>query len=281
MTISTAYSRDLGDELRHLRESGTGLTGRALAVQLGWDPSKVSNIEHGRARASEIDLVQYLTLCGKDVDFFEEFRRRYRHAFDLYFVQVPDELRTLSMTESAATKITTYDVLMMPGLLQTVPYAHELFVERGVETPENIKRGIELRVERQTIMRRPNRPECVFYLHELALQVRLGTAQVMEDQYLRLLHRTHVLRIVPANVMTAALLSKCSLYEFEKASPVSYGSTEAAMVFAQDPAAIKRTRKVFQRLDAVALDPEQSRRKLMEYVSRLREDSNGSRTDLA
>ncbi|HEX7303742.1 helix-turn-helix transcriptional regulator, partial [Lentzea sp.] len=92
MTISTAYSRDLGDELRRLRESGTGLTGRALAVQLGWDPSKVSNIEHGRARASEIDLVQYLTLCGKDVDFFEEFRRRYRHAFDLYFVQVPDNL---------------------------------------------------------------------------------------------------------------------------------------------------------------------------------------------
>src|SRR5690242_18496437 len=101
MTISTAYSRDLGDELRRLRESGTGLTGRALAVQLGWDPSKVSNIEHGRARASEIDLVQYLTLCGKDVDFFEEFRRRYRHAFDLYFAQVPDELRTLAMTEAA------------------------------------------------------------------------------------------------------------------------------------------------------------------------------------
>ncbi|MFD5828107.1 helix-turn-helix domain-containing protein [Lentzea sp. NPDC060358] len=281
MTISTAYSRDLGDELRRLRESSTGLTGRALAVQLGWDPSKVSNIEHGRARASEIDLVQYLTLCGKDVDFFEEFRRRYRHAFDLYFVQVPDNLRTIAMTESLATKITTYDVLLMPGLLQTVPYAQELFIERGIETPENIKKGIDLRVERQAIMRRPNRPECVFYIHELALQMRLGSAQVMEEQYLRLLHRTHTLRIVPASAMKAALLSKCALYEFEKAPPVAFSATDSAMVFAQDPAALERTRKVFKRLDALALDQEQSRRKLAEYVSRLREDSNGPRTDLA
>ncbi|SDG86136.1 Helix-turn-helix domain-containing protein [Lentzea fradiae] len=281
MTLSTAYSRDLGDELRRLRESCTGLTGRALAVQLGWDPSKVSNIEHGRARASEIDLVQFLTVCGKDLGFFEDFRRRYRHAFDLYLVQVPDELRTLAMTESLASKITTYDVLTITGLLQTVPYAQALFDERAIETPENVRKGIDLRIERQTIMRRPNRPQCVFYLHELALRVRLGSAQVMEEQYRRLLFRTHELRIVPADVMTAALLSKCALYEFEKVPPVAVGVTETALVFAQAPAAVERTRKVFRRLDAVALDPEQSRRKLAEYVSRLREDSNGSRTDLA
>ncbi|GGU68176.1 helix-turn-helix domain-containing protein [Lentzea flava] len=59
---STAYSRDLGDELRRLRETCTGLNGRNLAKKLGWDPSKVSNIEHGRARASEIDLVQLFTV---------------------------------------------------------------------------------------------------------------------------------------------------------------------------------------------------------------------------
>ncbi|GAA3689118.1 hypothetical protein GCM10022267_89890 [Lentzea roselyniae] len=79
---STAYSRDLGDELRRLRESCTTFNGHAMAVQLGWDPSKVSNIERGKARASEIDLVQYLATCGKDIDYFEEFRSRYHNAFD-------------------------------------------------------------------------------------------------------------------------------------------------------------------------------------------------------
>lgn len=99
-TPSTAYSRDLGDELRRLRESCTGLNGAKLAIRLGWDPSKVSTIEHGKSRPSEIDLVQFLTLCGKDVDFFEDFKRRYRNAFEDYIVQVPDHLRTLAMAEA-------------------------------------------------------------------------------------------------------------------------------------------------------------------------------------
>jgi transcriptional regulator with XRE-family HTH domain len=278
---STAYSRDLGDELRRLRETCTGLNGRNLAVKLGWDPSKVSNIEHGRARASEIDLAQLLTACGKDIDFLEDFKRRYKHAFDLYFAQVPNELRTLAMTESMAKKIIAYDVMTVTGLLQTEAYAHELFVETGLETPENIKKGVELRMERQAVMRKPNRPECVFYLHELALRMTIGSAQLMEDQYLRLLFNTHVLRIVPASARTAALLSKCTLYEFEKALPVVVTPTDTAMVFAQDSAAVERTRRIFERLDAVALDEEQSRRKLAEYVSGLREDSHDPRTDLA
>src|SRR5688572_17145329 len=123
---STAYSRDLGDELRRLREKHTRLTGFAFAEQLGWDPSKVSNIENGKARASEIDLVQYLMTCGRDSNYFEAFRDRYRYAFDPYVVLVPDNLRTLAMAEAQAKKITCYDVLSVPGLIQTPEYAQEL-----------------------------------------------------------------------------------------------------------------------------------------------------------
>src|SRR5688572_22685119 len=99
-TPSTAYSRQLGDELRKLRETCTGLTGAALAVRLGWDPSKLSTIETGKYRASEIDLVQYLSKCDKDIDFFEDFKRKWRNAFDEYIVQVPDNLLTLARAES-------------------------------------------------------------------------------------------------------------------------------------------------------------------------------------
>jgi len=52
-------------------------------------------------------------------------------------------------------------------------------------------------------------------------------------------------------------------------------------VFAQDTAAVERGRRLFERLDAVALDEEQSRRRLAEYVSGLREDSDDPGTDLA
>ena len=270
-TTSTAYSRDLGDELRRLRKTCTGMNGHALAVQLGWDPSKVSNIEHGKIQASEIDLVQYLTVCGKDVDFVEDFRIRYRRAFEPYIVQVPDNLRTIAMAESMAKKIIAYDVMTVNGLVQTEPYARQLFVDAGEKSSPDIEKQVRLRMDRQSIMRRPvGRPECVFYVHELALKLRLGNAKLMEDQYLRLLFDTHVLRIVPASVGSAALQSKCTLFEFDKADPIVFTETDVAQVFAQDAAAVERGKRLFERLDAVALDEERSRSELAAHVSALR-----------
>ncbi|ANZ39353.1 hypothetical protein BBK82_28170 [Lentzea guizhouensis] len=276
---STAYSRDLGDELRLIREASTSLHGRAMAARLGWDPSKVSNLEHGKAHASEIDIVQFLSTCGKDIDFIEAFRQRYRHAFDPYFAQMPENLRTLAMTESLATKITSYDLITPPGLLQTKKYARELLTEG--EAPEDVERFVEARAERQTILRRITPPQCVFYVHEIALQAQLGSAQDMEDQYLRLMFNTHMLRLVPADVMISKLGPGCVLYEFEKAAPIVYSETNSVQVFAQDTAAVKRSRRLFERLSAVALDEQQSKSKLMEYVSALREEPHDSGTDLA
>ncbi|GHH30745.1 transcriptional regulator [Lentzea cavernae] len=279
--ISTAYSRDLGDELRRLRENSTSFGGRAMAVQLGWDPSKVSNIETGKARATEIDLAQYLATCGKDLDYLQDFSNRYRHAFDLYFAQVPNNLRTLAMAESMATTMLVYEILAIPGLLQTEDYVRALFVETGCESSEAIEKGVERRMARQSIWQRPYRPDCVFYVHELALQMRVGDARIMEDQYLRLLFNAHIVRIVPANIRGVAFHSKCTLFEFGKASPLAYTETDLAKVFAQDGLAVAWSRKLFERLDAVALDEEQSKNKLANYVSGLREDPDGGGADLA
>ncbi len=278
---STAYSRDLGDELRRLRETCTSFTGRAMAAHLGWDPSKVSNIENGKARATEVDLVQFVATCGKGLEYLEEFRSRYHHAFDRYCVQLPDNLRTLAMTEATARKIVSYEVMVPPGLLQTRDYARALLAEGGIEAPEDVEMFVQARMERQSVLGRVYRPECLFYVHELALQTRVGNARIMEDQYLRLLFKTHILRIVPAYVRSAVPQSKLTLYEFDKAQPVVFSETDMAQVFAQDNAAVRRARRMFERLDAVALDAEQSRSKLAEYVSGLREDFHGPRTDLA
>lgn len=277
--ISTPYSRDLGDELRRLRESCTPFHGRAMAVQLGWDPSKVSDIELGKVRASEVDLVQYLATCGKDINFANEFRSRYYNAFDLFFAQVPDNVRTLAMAEAMATKIFSYDVLTVHGLMQTEDYARQLFVDSHIESPVDIETLVQARMDRQTIMRRSNRPECVFYVHELALRLPLGDARLREDQYLRLLFNTHILRVVPADV--CAFRSPTTLYEFGTVAPVVYSDSDTAQVWAQDSVAVARTRRLFQRLDAVALDAEQSKSRLAEYVSGLREDPHDGGTDLA
>lgn len=269
-TPSTAYSRDLGDELRRLRETSTGLTGNALAVRLGWDPSKVSTIEHGKYRASEIDLVQYLTMCGKDIDFFDDFKRRWRNAFEEYIVQVPDNLRTLARAESTAKSIISYDPQAIPGLIQTPEYADALYRMGGYIPEERIPAVVQFRMDRQTILRRHNRPTCLFYIHEHALQTQVGDGRIMEDQYARLLFNTHMIRIVPVDA--PLVVTGCVLWEYEKERPIAFTSTDLAKVFVQDPGAIARIRLLFDRLGEVALDEEQSRSKLAEYVGRPREE---------
>ncbi|MCP2241281.1 Scr1 family TA system antitoxin-like transcriptional regulator [Lentzea aerocolonigenes] len=173
---STAYSRDLGEQLRKLRETCTDLNGAALAVRLGWDPSKLSTIETGKYRASEIDLVQYLSMCGKDIDFFEDFKRRYRNAFDEYIVEVSDNLRTLALAESTAKKIMRYDTQAVSGLLQTPEYADGLYRMTGFVAEERISALVQSRIDRQSLLKRHDRPTCLFYVHEVrheALDVRV------------------------------------------------------------------------------------------------------------
>jgi hypothetical protein len=279
MTPSTAYSRDLGDELRKLRETCTGLKGHELAKKLGWDPSKVSTIEHGKARASEIDLIQYLSMCGKDIDFLTDFRRRYQYAFDEYVVQVSDNLRTVTMAESTAKTITSYSPQSIPGLLQTPEYADGIYRMTGVVTEERIPALVQFRSDRQALLRRHDRPTCLFYVHEHALRLQVGSSEIMEDQYARLLFNTHTLRIVPADAPIAA--SSCVLWEYEKARPIAFSETDLTHVFVQDLGAIARTRLLFDRLDQISLDAEQSRSKLAEYVGRPREGHDDSGPHLA
>lgn len=280
---STAYSRDLGDELRRIREKFTTLTGAAFAEQLGWDPSKLSNIEKGKARASEIDLAQFLAVCGRDADYINAFRDNYRHAFDAHVVLVPENLRTLSMTEALAKKITCYDVHTVPGLIQTDRYAQALFIEGGREAPELIEMAVRLRMERQAILDRIyRRPECLFYVHELALQLKVGDDTVMEEQYLRMLFHTHMLRIVPMSAGNAPIRRTARMhFSFEKHVPVTYCESDLGNVFAHQGKAIAQSREFFKWLDGVALDEGQSRSLLANYVSALRKDPHDPRSELA
>lgn len=265
MTPSTAYSRDLGDELRRMREKCTGLNGHELARKLGWGPSKVSTIEHGKARAGEVDLVQYFTACDKDIDAYEDFKHRYRYAFDEYVVQLSGNLRTVAMAESTARAIISYDPLLVPGLFQTPEYAEGVYRVTGLVASDRIPALVQCRTDRQAILNRHDRPACVFHVHELALRQPMGGREVMEAQYRRLLAKAHMIRLVPAEV--AVVSAGFMLWEYEKAKPVAYSESELAKVFVQDPGAIAQARRHFAQLRKVALDEERTRATLRRYLA--------------
>src|SRR5690348_10389940 len=53
----------LGVHLRDLRRDAA-LTGRQLAQQCGWLPSKVSKLEYGKQTPSEADIRDWCLACG-------------------------------------------------------------------------------------------------------------------------------------------------------------------------------------------------------------------------
>ncbi|GLZ29281.1 transcriptional regulator [Lentzea sp. NBRC 105346] len=280
---STPYSRDLGDQLRTIREVFTTFSARRMARMLGWDHSKVTRIENGQVRATEIDVVQYLGRCGRTQQFIEGFLGLYRSAFDKYYVQTPENLRTIALSEAQATKIKTIDPATIPGLLQTEDYARALFVEGGCVPAERIEINVEARMARQAILRRPNRPDYTCYIHENALRLRIGDALVMEEQYYRLLFQTHSIRIIPESSGSAGVVSSYyALWEFEKQASVAVMESELAQVFIQDDLGVQRCKAIFNQMDQVAWSEEESRSTLADLASRARENlTNVTRIHLA
>src|SRR5437660_12933991 len=64
---STARTRELGAELRRIREEGR-FTGAELARKLGWGQSKVSRMETGDRNTTEVEVAVYAAFCGAKGD---------------------------------------------------------------------------------------------------------------------------------------------------------------------------------------------------------------------
>lgn len=256
-TSSTPYSRDLGDELRRFRETCTQYTGAGLAEQLGWDASKVSTIEKGKVRATDLDLAQYLTACGKTREVIDEFTGRYRRAFDFGFVQKLGEYRTLTLAERAADAITCYSPASVPDLLRTASYAEQSLRLTGVPI-EDIQSAVHSQLERQAILYAANRPNLTFYVTEDVARCQHFERDVARAQISHLHRMATVLRIIPTGSI-ALLNTAFTLYEYDKFPAVVFTETHTANVFVQDTYSVGRCKSAFEALGSVALDTTQSR----------------------
>ncbi|SEQ09528.1 Helix-turn-helix domain-containing protein [Lentzea xinjiangensis] len=255
-TSSTPYSRDLGDELRHLRQSCTDHTGAGLAEVLGWDPSKISTIEQGKVRATESDLVQYLTACGQNLGFISEFISRYRRAFDVCFAQSADQTRTLLLAERMASSITVYSPTNVPDLLQTASYAEQSLLSSGA-SPDEIQSTVDSILERQKTLYAHNAPLPTFYLTEKALDPRTHDRNVLRGQVTHLLRMARVVRLIPTGGKFP-LVDDCTLIEYGNMPTVVFTGTHVAKIFVQEKPAVARCRSLFQKLDRTSVSPEQS-----------------------
>ncbi|MFI7337224.1 helix-turn-helix domain-containing protein [Streptomyces sp. NPDC050085] len=176
----------LGLQLRRLRVAA-GRKAEEAAGLLGCHPATITRLEkygqHLSARTvtvllraygvGESDIARFVQLL-RDIDKPGWWKR--------YDDLLPKWLDGLIALQEAASTIRTYEVQLVPGLLQTRDYA--AWVTGGLPylSPDEVERLVQLRMSRQDLLWRSDAPNLWVLMQEQVLEVWGGGPQVMRKQ---------------------------------------------------------------------------------------------------
>jgi len=184
----------LAERLVRLRRSA-GLTGDQLATQADWPRSKVPKLENGRQMPTEADIITWAQITGRPGEVPEllamlteaqAVHRQWRHGLRGGHAALQAEFDALVR---GATRIRNFQIMLIPGLLQTPDYARYRALEavRLHDTPpEGVKGTVAARMRRQEVLYDTGKT-FEFVICEAALRYLLCPADVMRGQLDRLL----------------------------------------------------------------------------------------------
>jgi hypothetical protein len=166
-------------------------------------------------------------------------------------------------------------------LLQIREYARAVFEFAQVVPVDQMPNALRVRLDRQSVLRRPDPPQCLFYLHENGLRAPVGTSRTMHEQLLQLVFLTSrpqiQIRVVPASAgPCGAWGGAFQLLGYQTHGPVVYVEGLTTSVFLEGIGEVAAHREVLNRLDQVALDEGQSREWLARVASEYDKPEEGS-----
>src|SRR5215831_5036997 len=183
----TLRGRRLAMELLRRREA-TGMSREEVARQLEWSTSTIFRIETGRSRPQPGNvraLLELYGVTGPERDGLIQLTRDARqpgwwHSFrDV----LPNPYEVYIGLEAGAATIRNFEPVVVPGLLQTADYAREIFRNGPRELErEDVERRVEVRLARQEILTRDNRPRLWAVIDEAVIHRVVGGVSVMRRQ---------------------------------------------------------------------------------------------------
>lgn len=274
-TSSTPRTRALAAGLREAREAcGLGL--RQFARLLDIAPQVLSLWEKGLRLPTVADvalIVGYLHVESEQRDHLLELASMAREPGWLTArpYERLDTLNTMVACERAAVSITNWALGVIPGLLQTADYARAVLSNSNL-TLEQADVRLKIRLDRQKALTRLDPLRLNAVIHETAFREQLGSADIMSDQYDRLLAVSRLpnvsLRIVRSGQgYHPGLLSSFMIYEYEEAHPIVYLEHYHAGAFSSDDGHIASYRRLTKMLAEIALSEEESRDLIAEVIS--------------
>ncbi|PLW73633.1 helix-turn-helix domain-containing protein [Streptomyces sp. SCUT-3] len=207
----TVRRRRLGQTLRRFRgEAGMTLDRAAEAV--GWTAPKLSRIETANAHIRPADVAALLRVYGMDdpevIAALEGLAKDAgkRGWWQTYSGVVSPTYADYISLESDADCVREFAPLLVPGLLQAASYARETIAANAItRSPEEVIALAEVRLARQSVLARPERPLKLWaVIHEAALHQRFAVRpHTMREQLRRLLDAAEMpnvtIQVMPLN----------------------------------------------------------------------------------
>ncbi|MEU3305474.1 helix-turn-helix domain-containing protein [Nocardiopsis sp. NPDC055551] len=279
--MATRYSptirrRRLSAELRRIRLAARK-TGEEVAADAGLSKSTYSNIESGvKKRPTVAEVKAVLEVCevppGREFDEILDLCRqslergwwtRYRDVLAARFVGF----------ETEASAITTWQPLMIPGLLQ-VPEYMKVNAQACLAGPQEIRRAIDARMTRQRILEDQDPPRLWAIFDEgslLRLKDHPRTKRVQVEHLLEMARRPNVtVQLTRADRLNPGSGGSCVVLEFpDPIDPtVVFLETTTDGIYLEEPDEVVRYQNLVDHLRLVALRPAET----LEYLQEVHLD---------
>lgn len=271
--VSTVLARRLGGELLRLRDAA-GLTQPQAAQVLSATAAKVAKMERGWVPFRDPDIVALCKLYGVTDESavagllalakLDRERRKARG----WWQKIPTvgNLAEYVAMEDVATRIRTWQLALVPGLLQTPDYIRSLGVGSDSWThPDEIEEMVTTRTKRQARLRGDRPLEFHAVIWEAALRQEIGGREVMRGQLNHLVNMAQLpnvhVQVLPfragAHHGVAGAFNIISFAE-QGAVDVGYAEGVGATVWVEGAEANQAYVRSFDRVSRMSLAPRDS-----------------------
>ena len=279
----TLRRRRLARQLLRLREEA-GLTAKQAATEAkrraperSWFESKVTRIETRKiVRVRDVDLQTLLDVYGvEDPEQREAYRRLAREASKSgWWVGYRDILGagTYIDLETEASRVRTYQLLHLPGLLQTEAYARAMIRAGGVTDEEEVERRVEVRLMRQHILARSDAPRLWAVIDESAFRKLPPSVAAEQIRHLIDVQRPSLrVQVLPDSVGPhAAMDGSFVILDFPSDPSIVYvEQAGGSALLAEEAEQITLYETVLDHVQAAALSVEDSRAWMEHRIAQL------------
>ncbi len=252
-----------GNQMKRWRTKAN-VSREELAVAANYSPDTIKSMEQGVRMPTPrvLDVADELCRAEGLLSAAKEYLQREKF---------PARAQDFMLREREAISRWSYEVALVPGLLQTEGYARTLIENRYPPLDEEtVEERIAARLERQTILTERKPPVALsFVLYEAVLR----SSQVDTDQLRRLLEasclRNVLLQVLPfERAVSAALLGPMVLLETRDHERFVFTEGPLASELSADPEVVNRVTERLSMIRAQALSPAESTRFIERMVNR-------------